>query len=130
METPDSIDQLQQAIAGLTYTSEITAPFKVIQWDGPNPKDLKALVRGPANQPLETVSLDQFFHAHTQVQDWHSEAERDRAQRFQALVALLKQQLQDIRVFKTGKTEKMVYIVGYWSSDGSPMGITTTIVET
>jgi len=146
------IPQLQQAIAGLTYTSETTAPFEVMQWEGRNLEDLKSLIPNQANQPIETLSLDRFFRSHTKRQDWHSDTERDRAQRFQALVALLNQQLQDIRVFKVGDTEKTVYIMGIWSPDPasqataqnptapdrfapSPpgdiaVGLTTTVVET
>lgn len=118
------ITQLQQAIAGLTYMSETDAPLEVVQW-APIPEGLKAQLR----PPIQTVPLEQFFRSQTQEQDWYSDDERDRAKRFQALVDLLKQHLQDIQVFKVGDVEKTAYVLGR-APDGSTIGLKTTVVET
>lgn len=123
-----TITQLQRAVTNLIYMSETDAPLEVVHWQQ-NPEDLKALITDKPGQPIQTVPLEQFFRSQTQERDWHNDNERDRARRFQALVALLKQHLQDIQVFKVGSVEKTAYVLGQ-APGGSIIGLKTTVVET
>lgn len=136
MAIAHTITQLQRAATDLIYMSETDAPLEVVQWEQ-NPEDLKTLLADQPGQPIETVPLEQFFRSQTQEHDWYNDDERERAGRFQALVALLNQHLQDIQVFKVGNVEKTVYVLGRLSrgetsptSDGGIIGLKTTVVET
>jgi Nuclease A inhibitor-like protein len=81
------------------------------------------------DESVELVSVDDFFAAATQEEDWHDEEEREIVQRFQHLVSVLKQNLSNIQVYRVGSTDIDAYIVGVTPS-GNWMGLSTQLVET
>ncbi len=126
-------DALQRAVQGLLYTSESDAPFAVIQWpDCPaplTPEEVLTRAGREPNAPVTQQSMEAFFQPLTADQAWYGEKDRAAAQRYRQLRALLEQHLRDAQVFRVGKVEVTVYIIGH-TADGQCVGLRTTAVET
>ncbi len=61
--------------------------------------------------------------------EWKPEQERAIARRFQALLRLLKENLDDLKVYRVGTINIAVYIVGR-TVTGNWVGLSTRVVET
>jgi hypothetical protein len=123
---------LQQAVAGLLYQSESDEPFEVFMWpDCPRPlrpEDVLSLAGHPPGTPVAQQTVEQFFASATQEQSWYGDEERATARRYRDLLALLRQHLPDAQVFRVGKVEVTVYIVGH--AEEQCVGVKTMAVET
>ncbi|MDB6022244.1 MAG: Nuclease inhibitor-like protein [Pedosphaera sp.] len=131
---PKEIDTaLQQATQGLLYQSETDAPFEIIHW--PNgaasldPKTVLKLSGHKPKDPVETMSVDEFFKPLTDVQAWFGKEEKAAAQKYRQLREVIQQQLNNPEVFKVGKIQVDVFIVGR-SPQGHWAGLKTKAVET
>lgn len=126
--------ELEKATKGLMYMSESDYPLEPFVWEGQEKESLsaKALlkrIKRPPSTPVETVELEEFLGAQAKEQDWHDDQERKDAKRFQELIKMLKKRLKDIQVFKVGKRNLDVYVVGK-TEDGDLAGLATKAVET
>jgi alpha/beta superfamily hydrolase len=125
--------RLADASKGLSFPSEADYPIEpfLIQEaadDTITPAAvLKAMKHAP-NAPSRTMTVDEFFATAAEEQDWQNAAERQTARRFQELVKVLRQNLNDLQVIKVGKVEQDVYVVGRTSS-GALAGIKTKVVQ-
>lgn len=133
MSTNDAIATLEKASKGLTYESESDEPFESFVWkqadgDLTSAKVLKR-VRKAARTPVEKVELDDFFQDLTADQDWHGDEEKAAVEQYKKLLAVLKKQLKDPAVFKVGRKQVVVYVVGA-TDEGDWAGLKTTAVET
>lgn len=142
------IDALKTLAQELTWTSEIDAPLNVVIWqiapsDAPSESTeaatLEQLLRSTGHDPteaVEVVDFDAFFSSATDEQDWFGDEERVIAAKYRSLVALMKQYLQDLRVYRIGKVRADVYVLGRpVEMQGSVttqaiIGLTTQAVET
>jgi len=75
------------------------------------------------------MSLGVFFKDVITEEDWHNAEEKEEVRKFRQLVLALKKTLKDLKVFKVGKVEADVYIVGRTES-GDWAGLKTKVVET
>ncbi|MEG4210461.1 nuclease A inhibitor family protein [Microcoleus sp. S13_B4] len=129
----DSIaTQLQQASEGLLFGSETDAPFEVIHWPTQGeltPPKLLQLTNHLPDAAVEIISVDEFFDAATQEEDWHDEEEREIVKCFQNLVSVLKQNLSQLQVYRVGSIEIDAYIIGV-TDGGGVAGLSTKLVET
>lgn len=128
------LDQLQKASDGLQFISESEAPFNTVFWesgDNPplNPETILPKTSRPQDTPVEVVDLDSFFGVATTEQEWHNPEEREKVKRFQHLVEILKQHLNDPRVYRVGRRNIDAYIVGK-TLTGDYAGLSTKVVET
>jgi hypothetical protein len=126
-------NELKKATRGLLFQSESdypVEPFSMPATDGKalSAADIIAAKKLPADSPVKELKLDDFFAVAVQEQEWQGKEERERAGRFQKLVALLKKNLTDIRVYRIGDVEADVYVVGKGPS-GEFAGVTTKVVE-
>jgi hypothetical protein len=125
--------RLADASKGLSFPSEADYPIEpfLIQEadDGTitSAAVLKAMKQAP-NAPSKTMAVDELFATAAEEQDWQNEAERQTARRFQDLVKVLKENLDDLQVFKVGKVEQDVYVVGRTPS-GALAGVKTKVVQ-
>jgi hypothetical protein len=123
---------LQEAVGGLLYQSESDEPFAVFVWpDCPRPlrpEDVLSLTGEPPETPVAQQAVEQFFSSATQEQSWYGDEERATARRYRDLLALLRQHLPDVQVFRVGKVEVTIYIVGH--ADDQCVGLRTMVVET
>ncbi len=121
-----TLENITAAADGLQMMSETDAPFTPYTWDAATPFSPEALANG---QPIQTISLEQFFGNATSVQDWHGEAEKATVSQFQQLVEVLKAELTDIQVYRVGEINIDAYILGK-DSAGNVVGLKTQLVET
>jgi Nuclease A inhibitor-like protein len=127
------VQQFTAAVADLNWTSETDAPFDIALWTGLSTATLSAKqvlqqVQLPPETLVEVVDLDTFF-APTAPQPWHIDEEQAIAEQFQMLQMLLHQTLEDIQVYRCGKIELEIYIVGRTIS-GDWIALHTNAVET
>jgi hypothetical protein len=122
------VDELKKATAGLLYTSESDEPFEAFLWkDGGGSLTAQHFLDLSGHKPaegVEEVKLGDFFSELTADQDWYGEAEREAAGKYRRLLQTLGSQLSEIRVFRVGKVDKEIFIVGRTSS-GDWAGIKT-----
>ena len=110
------LEEIKKASAGLLVMSESDYPFEVIQWDGSteiNPDFLLGLTNEPAGSRVEETSVEQFLANG----------------RFEHLERFLRKHLTDLKVYKVGRINIPVYIVGR-SSEGNWLGLSTRVVQT
>ncbi|MBM7841726.1 nuclease A inhibitor family protein [Herpetosiphon giganteus] len=121
-----SLENITAAADGLQMMSETDAPFTPYTWDAATPFSPEALANG---QPIQTISLEQFFKNATTPQDGDGEAEKATVSQFQKLVEVLKAELSDIQVYRVGEINIDAYILGK-DSAGNVVGLKTQLVET
>jgi hypothetical protein len=125
-------DALKKASAGLTYISESDAPFETVNWgraDGAlKPAAVRKLAAAPARAPVKEVSLDAFFGPLTEEHD-HTPEEAADIEKYKGLLKVINDQLTGATVFKVGKVDIDVYVVGK-TADGEWVGLKTKATET
>jgi hypothetical protein len=123
--------ELKKITKGLTYQSESDYPVKPFFLKGDGKKSLAAteVAELSGKKPVKKIDFDEFFNPAISQEDWYGPEERKKAQQFQELVKTLKENLTDIKVYKSGKAKMDVYVIGK-TADGAFAGISTTVVET
>ena len=132
-ELPDSatITQLRQATADLLWLSESDYPFEVITWERGvemTPKGLFAEV-SEGDVAVEAIPLADFFAGAISVEDWYEAEELAQVDRYQRLLHTIESNLTEVQVFRLGKVDITVYIVGK-TLDGEIVGLKTHTIET
>ena len=131
MKDSELVNQLQQASSGLLWMSESDYPFETFFWK-PSTMTTEQLLQStghPPSTPVKVIELERFFRPAVREQSWHTEEERATVKRYQALVNTLHRCLSYIQVYRIGKTEVDIYIIGTTSS-GNLAGLSTKAVET
>jgi hypothetical protein len=133
MPTSDTLAALRQAAEGLTYQSETDAPWKAFSWPGaagdPTGEGVRRRGRHRADAPAEEQSPDDFFAPLTWEQDWYGDVERAQAQKYRALLDVVRRTLRGVKVFRVGRRKVRIYVVGV-APEGGWAGLATTAVET
>ncbi|MBN3884272.1 MAG: nuclease A inhibitor family protein [Nostoc sp.] len=126
-------EKLKQASADLLMMSESDYPFEVFLWtDQANTlttQKLLQLTDHPQDSSVEEVALDYLFRNCASEQEWHDEQQKQNVKKFQTLVQTLKDNLNEIKVYRIGTIDIDVYIIGKTSS-GDIAGLSTKVVET
>ena len=127
----DLLQKLQTAIDGLQWMSESDFPFEVVRW--PQPPELTSehllkLTDHAPETPVQTEAIEAFFEWAIQPQDWHSPEEAADVERYQTLLQLLQNHLQDPQVYRLGEVNVDIYILG--KADEEWIGVKTQAVET
>ncbi len=124
--------ELEQAAEGLLFMSESDYPFAVVRLEGPD-EISSASLRQQAGEPedaaVEIRSLEDFFRNAVSEEDWRGAQARADAKKYQLLVRMLKENLDDVKVYRIGETNIPVYIIGK-SASGNWLGLSTRVVET
>ncbi|WP_026736108.1 nuclease A inhibitor family protein [Fischerella sp. PCC 9605] len=126
------VDQLKAAANGLLMMSESEYPFEVFLWSGAariTPQEVVQRMGHSSDSPIETISVDNFFSAATTDEDWHGDEEKQMVAKFKALVQTIKLNLANPIVYRLGRIEIDVYIIGETPS-GALAGLSTKVVET
>jgi hypothetical protein len=119
MKTDEQIlSELKEASAGLLFMSESEYPFEVVRVDGV--EELTDAL---------TESVEDFFRVAASEAEWRSPAERAEAKRYQALIALLEENLEQVMAYRVGSIKIQVFLIGR-SASGSWLGLSTRVVET
>lgn len=115
MTQSDLFGELQALTTGLLFRSEVEYPIAPIFFEGVSELSSEKLLElraKPTDAFVEIITIDQLFSWAVQVQDWQEEDEKAEARRFQALVACLKTHFSDIAVYRVGRVELEVFVVG------------------
>lgn len=111
------IAQMTAAVAQLSWMSETDAPFEVLYWpdipeDGLTVKQILHQAQLPPETPIEAIALEDFLSSATQPQPWHTAEDAEIVERFQQLQALIAQALTQVQVYRCGRVEQDIYVVG------------------
>jgi hypothetical protein len=131
---PDDIESaLQQATKGLQYMSETDAPFEVVHWTDTSPtldaRKVLELSGHKAKDPVQIMSVEDFFKPLVDPKSWHGTAEKAHVRRYQELLGVIKTKLSDPQVFRAGQIQIDIFVVGK-TPQGDWMGVKTRAVET
>jgi hypothetical protein len=125
-------EELKQLTEGLLFMSESDYPFETVYWED-LPEISTQFLRGLSGQaedaPVEIVSVDEFFRVAMSEESWRSEESRQEAKKYRGLVQTLKDNLDELKVYRVGEINIPVYIVGR-NKTGNWLGISTRVVET
>lgn len=124
--------ELKRLTEGLLFMSESEYPFEIVYWKGlreVTPKFLLGLSGQAEDAPVETVSPDEFFSVAMSEESWRAAEGRAEAERYRALVELLKESLDELKVYKVGRIRMPVYIAGRTGTQNW-LGVSTVVVET
>jgi spore germination protein YaaH len=124
--------ELEEATRGLLFMSESDYPFEVVRWEGTeelSPERLRRAAAQDATAPVEERTIADFFRVVAGEQEWKGEAELALAKRYQMLARLLEENLKGVSVYRVGRINIGVYVVGR-SEEGNWLGVSTRVVET
>lgn len=112
---------LTKATADLLYPSESDFPFDLVESVAPgeSPREYVTRVAGPA-RPVEELAPDTFFEPLL---------ESDDDGHFARLRATLEAHLAPLQIFRVGRTEVDIYLIGQ-TKEGHLAGLHTRSVET
>ena len=128
--TPQELtDRLTKLSEDLLFPSESDYPLEPFTWDSATltPETILTRSQKPADTAIEAITLEDFFEPVTVDKDWFEDEDRQVAQRFRDLQAAIAT-LENVQVFRLGKIEIDVYIVGAIGAD--IVGLKTTVIET
>lgn len=128
------LQTLGKVTFGLLFPSESDAPLTPYTFPGPKgteptPAALLAAEHLPSDAPVETITVADLFDPFAQAGDDASDEDKAEAARYRAIVDLLSRELTDLRVFRVGRVDIDVYILGKDPS-GNWLGLKTHVVET
>jgi len=124
--------QIKKVAEGLYYISETDAeifPFIGNKAQAVTVEEILKETESAADTAVEERDFNEFFARLTEMQDWFGEEETAVADKFAELKKLLEENLKDIQVFKIGKIQLNIYVVGL-DSESNLIGIKTKAVET
>lgn len=131
-EESDLAKQTEKAAEGLYYISETDAeimPFVGKPAEAVTKEAILNQTGNAADSPVEERNFSEFFARLTTIEDWFGDEEKATAQKFERLEKLLEKNLKDLKVFKIGKIELDVYVVGL-DAENILSGVKTKAVET
>ena len=130
--TQSLLSEIEIAVKDLFYTSETDAeviPFMGSKADAVTKENLLNQTKNESDAKTEERDFTEFFNQLTATKDWFGKEEKETAAKFTALRDLLKNNLKDLKVFKIGKINIDIYIVGL-DAEGVLRGVQTKAVET
>lgn len=124
--------EIEKIVVGLYYLSETDAEIVLFcgnKAESVTVEEILEQTDNAAETAVEERDFNEFFARLTIIQDWFGDEETKNANRFAELKKLLEDNLRDIRVFKIGKINLDIYVVGL-NAESNLMGIKTKAVET
>ncbi|MGI8670231.1 MAG: nuclease A inhibitor family protein [Aridibacter sp.] len=132
IDKPDFIQELKKTTDGLIYISETDSeifPFIGGKSETVNIESLLKQINAASDIKVKEITFEDFFENLITIQDWFEEEEKETAEKFLKLKKLLEENLKDLKVFKIGKIEIEIYVVGL-DEENNMLGIKTEAVET
>lgn len=132
LQKVELIEQIKKAVTGLYYISETDAeilPFAGEKAESVSREAILSQTENAVNSPVEERNFAGLFTRLTENQDWFGDEEIETAKKFVRLKELLEKNLRDLKVFKIGKINLEVYIVGL-DAENNLMGVKTKALET
>jgi hypothetical protein len=132
---PTLFETLGKATEGLLFLSESDAPLTPYRFPGPpgaepTPEALLNVEHLPSDTPVETITVADLFGPFEHAEEGASPEDEADAARYRDLVALLTRELTSLRVYRVGKVDIDVYVLGQEAASGAWLGLKTHVVET
>lgn len=131
LSCPEQQKLLTQAVDSLQLTSESDYPLSYFRFANiralPSAQTFANLTR-QFNQPAVQISFDEFFQKVTRIYPGMSQSQLLAARRFKVLEKTLRENYQQLTVYRVGTVEIYVYIAGINSCGLS--GLQTVAIET
>ena len=127
-----AVEQIKRVAEGLSYISETDAeitPFAGEETEAVTKEEVLKQTKSAVDSPVEERGFAEFFARLTEIQDWFGDEEKKTAQKFVRLKELMEKNLKDLKVFKIGKIQLDIYVVGL-NAESKLTGIKTKAVET
>ena len=129
--TPTLKEMLLAATKDLLYPSESDEPFEYIEWNLPLDKPIDktqivGFIKDP-NAKIKTWNLTDFFKIPITEKDWFDDYQKKQVVLFKNLLNILQENITDIQVFRVGRVEIEVYIIG--KTKDTWAGLKTMLVE-
>ncbi|CAN5662563.1 nuclease A inhibitor family protein [soil metagenome] len=129
-EEKSFIEQIVETVKDVYYISETDS--ELFPFVGERAEDVSAeiiLKQLGRNDPVEERNFEDLFKRLTEIQEWFGDEETRTANRFSELKEILMKNLRSLKVFKIGRIEIDIYIVGL-DADNILKGVWTKAVET
>lgn len=126
------VEKIKNFVTGLYYLSETDAeilPFRGNKAESVTVEEILEQTENTADTAVEERDFNEFFKRLTEIQDWFGDKETADAHKFAELKKLLEDNLKDVQVFKIGKINLDIYVVGL-DAENNLIGIKTKAVET
>ncbi len=124
--------QIQETTADLYYISETDAlilPFVGQPAQSVSREAILEQTENAPDSPVEERTFTEFFARLIEIQDWFGDEEIKTAENFLLLKKLLENNLRDLKVYKIGKVQIDIYVVGL-DAKNILTGIKTKAIET
>lgn len=124
--------KLNQLTQGLLFSSESDYPFETVDWDHLTDDQIQTAIRAahPSGKGTEETSLEVVFNKQIQNRLRSGDpAEAAAARQYQELHDFFQSNTQLVRVWRCGRIEIGVYIIGTLA-DGQRVGLKTISIET
>jgi hypothetical protein len=125
-------EKLEKMCKGLIYMSETDADFEVFvgdRVDSVTKEEILEQTKSSPNNLVEEKSFDEFFAKLTKIQDWFATEQKQMVAKFSELEKLLRENLISKKVFRIGKIQIDIYVVGL-DAENKLVGVKTKAVET
>jgi hypothetical protein len=124
------LDELRRRTEGLLLPSEGDAPITVALLEqAPSPEALRVASGAAGDASVEELPLAALFSDLERTHPSQDEQEAAEARRFQELHTLLRERLQEARVYRVGAVEITVWVVGR-DEQGRWVGLRSQVTET
>lgn len=124
--------KLRAACDGLIYTSETDSPVAAFAGSKTSVINRESILRQAgrkSEEQIEEIGFAEFFDRLTVEKHWFGAREISMAQKFFELEKLFEENLHDNKVFRVGRIQLDIYVVGI-DKTGQLIGVTTKAVET
>lgn len=125
-------ENLEKSCKKLVYMSETDADFTVFvgnEAEAVTKEEILKQTKSSPNTLIEEKSFDEFFLRLTEIQDWFAAEQKQMAEKFSTLEKLLRENLISKKVFRIGKIQIDIYVVGL-DAENKLVGVKTKAVET
>jgi len=122
-------NKLENAASGLLMMSESDYPFEYLNTNERQLNDalVLKLAQKPEGTPVEQTTIEHLLR--NLIDPTSGSVNLATAQRFQQLMATLKQELSNLTVYRVGDVQVEVFILGL-TTDGTVGGMRTMLIET
>ena len=126
------METIAEACEGLIFVSETDStvePIALPRMSDLSQDELLNALDRDEGEPVETADALEFFDRLTRPRGWHSDEEKEMAQRFARLRDILESELRELRVYRVGEVRVDIFVLGRTRS-GTIAGVHTRAVET
>lgn len=127
------VELLKESVVDVLYPSESDEKLKVIDWQADHPAPFNTILfrkyigLTPADR-VETLPWEKFFSIVLDEQDWWTDFEKERAEKFARIKSIVQETLTELEYLRAGRVEIEAYLIGK-DFEGKWKGLKTLIVE-